>query len=1627
MCYVVGGDREVASELSQQAATTKVALVKADVACLTLFDTGAPGTRSSSAILHKSFELFRPSPPRAARSFSSTPSPVHTRAASDEIAKTLNRRTSQREIRPSFLRARASSAFIMSAGNAPAVEAGPEIEELETELLGFKALSQGGAGPKKVKILPEPWPTDKVPPASATLLSIASKRGYLAAAGPDVLVLTSTEKVRKAYQQKAGEGDVVSDFTPDIRLPVPTLRHVVFSTDGDFLVISAEEKGGLAVFDAEAVMSGKKKDPEVEIDTDQVAARALLPNPQPSSAQYFAIVLESGRLAIVDIADGTLKTIRAEGVTCVAWSNKGKAVVAGLQDGTAAIHLTTGALKGVVPRPPDVDQTFTISGVSWLENEEFVVVHSQKHPDLQEPPPDSKYHIVKSNKGWTSFTFHSLPYDPVLTAYEIPRRALPPRFSATRLRNWQPDLNDMLIITTSHTDTIAVLASANVKLSPFQESLDNFKLATIDDSRKAAVPRTSYGEDADSAFIGEALDLSSKEKILRPVPSLEEEGINEAPWPLPAYMALTHEGVLAAWWVIWNRSVKDGTRYPGLIFGSEDTNSTASSATAVAAPPQPTTSASTQPSSVFGQPSNGPSNGASSTFFTPASTFGTPSKPQFGSTGFGSPTPALMKPTPPGFGTPAFGSTATPVKPAQPAFGAPAFGSTATVGKPAQPAFGAPAFGSTATVGKPAQPAFGAPSTIGAPGAAGFGAAGGLGNKASVWGTASQASQSQANPFAAAAGASSGFAKFGQTGGTSNFSSFSSNSGTQSGFASLGQGQKSAFGGLKTEPSFGSTVTVGSGTGSTLASWVNTPAQQSGSSIFGQDKSSFNTASFESKESDMSDADDAERRKRDDATPTPQAPPPQQSQGLFGLAGGFKLGTTFSSDGTVKDDPAKPAAPANGSFFGSDFANTLGAAELKAPATPSKEAPPNVSTTPASPPKQKSLFPSTTPAKESDTPKAAPPTKEKTPSLDDAPLPPDFITKPSKMDDAPLPPDFINTKLPKSADDDLPPLAGSPGIKVEAPSSSVEVSPIDDEDGEDESDFSDEEEDGDDEEEAEEPSPSGAASKPQPSKSGGWSFQDSVNQSPRVFPPAPTPPAIKSGATSQSGRSASPAQPPLFGQPSKPAGGQSAYTGSSLFSQQAQKGSFPFGLGNKADQSTTPAKPHLPPPTNRAQQSLRSPSPVRSASTSALRARREPLVAPGAPLSASIQQSKPPTPQPQVSDLEDEEDERMREQLARPIEPSRMLDEFVAYQNYTGKAPTKTGHAAQIEMVYKDINGMVDALGWNARSIKSFTQYHKQPQPGHKVDRHTLEDVEDEGQDGAWFEKFTLCEIAALKALEDELEQELDAGRVQDVLDKLAQLARLLHEKAKLMTRLNDIRRQIINRKDPEKAEALRKAPLPKELADGQKALRNHYARLLTSLQKAEEAASILRTRVASHNAQNGKTGAVPTMDAVKKTINKMTALAEKRNSDITLLESQMRKIGPTDLNASRPSSSSSRNAATPRRRGTASLRNSSVLDSPSVAATTPPTTRGKITLAELNRRALTPDVDAATTPTPSKGYGLYYTPQGSPTPNGELAKLGDLVDESIDRLRETARRRRGVAGGLKRALVERGVKITSV
>jgi nucleoporin NUP159 len=144
-----------------------------------------------------------------------------------------------------------------------------------------------------------------------------------------------------------------------VALPVPQLRHVAFSTDEDFLVTSAEHGGGLSVYSSDDLLKANAQ-PGVQIATDNTPVRALLPNPAPEQAHYMAVILDSGRLNITDVTTGNAKTVHSEGVTCACWSQKGKAIVAGFEDGTASIHLVSSLdqVKGRIPRPPGIDESF---------------------------------------------------------------------------------------------------------------------------------------------------------------------------------------------------------------------------------------------------------------------------------------------------------------------------------------------------------------------------------------------------------------------------------------------------------------------------------------------------------------------------------------------------------------------------------------------------------------------------------------------------------------------------------------------------------------------------------------------------------------------------------------------------------------------------------------------------------------------------------------------------------------------------------------------------------------------------------------------------------------------------------------------------------------------------------------------------------------------------------------------------------------------------------------------------------------------------------------------------------------------------------------------------------------------
>lgn len=224
------------------------------------------------------------------------------------------------------------------------------------QALGFLGIG----GDKKVRLLPTAWPTDALPPPTSSLLAVASKKGLVAAAGPDYLVLATTSSVRDAFAGETKGDENVLPFEPQLKIPMQTrIAQVVFSADETFLIISAESGGGLAVYDVDSLLQGKTQ-PSFELSTNGTALRAVAPNPTAERAELLAIILVNGDLMMANLRQrhftpGRNGPVLLPGVSCMSWSKLGKQLVAGLGDG-AVVQLTPeGEPKASVPRPPQLE------------------------------------------------------------------------------------------------------------------------------------------------------------------------------------------------------------------------------------------------------------------------------------------------------------------------------------------------------------------------------------------------------------------------------------------------------------------------------------------------------------------------------------------------------------------------------------------------------------------------------------------------------------------------------------------------------------------------------------------------------------------------------------------------------------------------------------------------------------------------------------------------------------------------------------------------------------------------------------------------------------------------------------------------------------------------------------------------------------------------------------------------------------------------------------------------------------------------------------------------------------------------------------------------------------------------
>jgi nucleoporin NUP159 len=194
-------------------------------------------------------------------------------------------------------------------------------------------------------------------------MTVAPTKGIVVGAGPDCLVVATTKSVREAITAKADEGVKLKPFQPQCRIPLPSRPvQVAFCAAENALAVSTEAGGQLVVYET-ASLSQANPQPKFSIPTNGAALRALASNPAPESdalSSLVAMVTINGELLVGDLKTGSLASgasgpVLKNGVASVAWSTKGKQLVAGLADGTCYQLDPQGVKKADIPQPPDLE------------------------------------------------------------------------------------------------------------------------------------------------------------------------------------------------------------------------------------------------------------------------------------------------------------------------------------------------------------------------------------------------------------------------------------------------------------------------------------------------------------------------------------------------------------------------------------------------------------------------------------------------------------------------------------------------------------------------------------------------------------------------------------------------------------------------------------------------------------------------------------------------------------------------------------------------------------------------------------------------------------------------------------------------------------------------------------------------------------------------------------------------------------------------------------------------------------------------------------------------------------------------------------------------------------------------
>lgn len=130
------------------------------------------------------------------------------------------------------------------------------------------------------------------------------------------------------------------------------VSHLAFTADENYLVLSAESGGGLAVYEVQSLLQGSSNS-TLELPTNGESLRYLAPNPTAEKSELCAVVTTNGNLYMANFKERKMSNPLKSQVSCLSWSSKGKQLCAGMADGSIFQMTPEGEGKAEIPKPPN--------------------------------------------------------------------------------------------------------------------------------------------------------------------------------------------------------------------------------------------------------------------------------------------------------------------------------------------------------------------------------------------------------------------------------------------------------------------------------------------------------------------------------------------------------------------------------------------------------------------------------------------------------------------------------------------------------------------------------------------------------------------------------------------------------------------------------------------------------------------------------------------------------------------------------------------------------------------------------------------------------------------------------------------------------------------------------------------------------------------------------------------------------------------------------------------------------------------------------------------------------------------------------------------------------------------------